>query len=202
MFSTLRSICGRWPAWLLIIGFGLYALPSVAQSKANCPWGAMLGGQFNLLSAHDHALLVRTRLTRSFDTNYNYLDRSAGGGQIQQAVVLLGYEWRLGERWSGGGIENVTFFGSSERTFQTGAFLRHCGHIGSDAMAIASGPVRPSSAAQLSMAGQSRCRSFISRSPAWSARVMAVMALLRSRTRPGSQDTSHRCWLPGAWRAV
>ena len=31
---------------------------------------------------------------------------------------------------------------------------------------------------------------------------MAVMALLRSRARPGSQDTSHRCWLPGARRAV
>ena len=28
------------------------------------------------------------------------------------------------------------------------------------------------------------------------------MALLRSRAGPGSQDISHRCSLPGAWRAV
>ena len=29
-----------------------------------------------------------------------------------------------------------------------------------------------------------------------------MIAVLRSRTRPGSQDTSHRSGLPGAWRAV
>src|SRR6266851_5110700 len=70
-----------------------------------------------------------------------------------------------------------------------------------DAAATASGPVRPSSAAQPWMCGQSRwpwCRSAL---PATSARIIAVMAVLRSRTWPGSQDTSHPFRL-GACRAV
>ena len=39
-------------------------------------------------------------------------------------------------------------------------------------------------------------------SAAMSARTIAVMAVLRSRVWPGSQDTSHCCWRPGACRAV
>jgi hypothetical protein len=31
---------------------------------------------------------------------------------------------------------------------------------------------------------------------------IAVMALLRSRWWPGSQDTTHVCWAPGTRRAV
>ena len=72
---------------------------------------------------------------------------------------------------------------------------------------VASGPVRPSSAAQLWMSGQSRwpwCRSC---SAAMSARIIAVMAVLRSRVWPGSQDTSQpfrpgvsgRCGRCGRW---
>src|SRR5580700_5749663 len=67
---------------------------------------------------------------------------------------------------------------------------------------IASGAVRPSSSAQLWMWGQSRCPSCRSGSAVVSARTIAVMALLRSRVWPGSQDTSHWCWRPGAGRAV
>src|SRR6266568_3590791 len=50
--------------------------------------------------------------------------------------------------------------------------------------------------------GQSRCPSRMSPSAMVSARIIAVIAVLRSRIWPGSQDTSHRCWGPGACRAV
>src|SRR5271166_3769744 len=73
---------------------------------------------------------------------------------------------------------------------------------GWEARAIASGPVRPSSAAQLWMCGQSRWPSWRSSSAVVSARIIAVMAVLRSRIWPGSKDTSHPCGWPGACRAV
>src|SRR5438552_8498400 len=73
---------------------------------------------------------------------------------------------------------------------------------GWEARLIASDSVRPSSSAQPWMKGQSWWRSFRPCSLVRSARVMAVMALLRSRARPGSQDTSHWCWLLDARRAV
>src|SRR5215831_16246649 len=60
-----------------------------------------------------------------------------------------------------------------------------------DARATASGPDRPSSAAQVSRNGQIGfwARS-AARLPAVWAMTMAVVAWLRSRVRPGSQDTS------------
>src|SRR5450759_3284817 len=67
---------------------------------------------------------------------------------------------------------------------------------------MASGAVRPSSAAQPSMWGQSRWPSCRSPWAAVSARIIAVMALLRSRTSPGSQEACHMYWQPGASRAV
>src|SRR5271156_1798443 len=67
--------------------------------------------------------------------------------------------------------------------------------------AIASGAVRPSSWAQLWMWGQRRWLSCRSGSVVVSARVMAVMAVLRSRVWPGSQDTSQP-FRSGACRAV
>ena len=73
---------------------------------------------------------------------------------------------------------------------------------GREARATVSDPVRPSSAAQPSMCGQSRWPSCRSASPAVSARIIAVMAVKRSMIWPGSQDTSHSCWRPGACRAV
>ena len=54
-----------------------------------------------------------------------------------------------------------------------------------DARVIASGPVRPSSAAQPWMCGQRRCPSCRSGSAAVSARIIAVMAVLRSRSLAG-----------------
>jgi len=66
---------------------------------------------------------------------------------------------------------------------------------------IASGAVRPSSSAQLWMCGQSWCPSWRPGSVVVSARVMAVMAVLRSRVWPGSQDTSQP-FRSGACRAV
>ena len=72
---------------------------------------------------------------------------------------------------------------------------------GWEALAIASGAVRPSSPAQLWMWGQSRCPSCGSCSAAVSARIIAVMAVLRSRLWPGSQDTSQP-FRSGACRAV
>ena len=68
--------------------------------------------------------------------------------------------------------------------------------------AMASEPVRPSSSAQLWMCGQRRCSSWMSCSPTMSARVMAVMAVLRSTCWPGSQDTSQPGWRSAACRAV
>ena len=72
---------------------------------------------------------------------------------------------------------------------------------GWDARATTLRPVRPSSAPQPWMWGQSRCPSGRSRSAAVSARVIAVIAALRSSSWPGSQDTSQPCLL-GACRAV
>jgi hypothetical protein len=66
------------------------------------------------------------------------------------------------------------------------------------ARAIASGAVRPGSAAQAGMRGQSRCPSGRSRSPTVSARSIAVP---RSRAWPGSRDTS-QLGPQGAWRAA
>lgn len=124
---TARPLAGR----LLVAGLALLPLmPATAQSKATLPWAAAAGGQFTYLSTHDHALLLRARVERSFEADYNSLGRPAGGGLAQQLTVLAGYEWRLGERWSGGLIENVTFDPGAFRTFRTGGFLRHCGHIG------------------------------------------------------------------------
>src|SRR5579859_2482368 len=51
------------------------------------------------------------------------------------------------------------------------------------------------------MAGQRRCPSARSFSALVSARVIAVMAALRSRVWPGSQDTSQP-FRSGVWRAV
>ena len=154
-------ISARFPLFALLplaALLALLALPGAAQSKFTYPWGATLGGQLNILTAHDHALLLRTRLDRSFDTDYNSLDRAAGGGQLQRAAVLLGYEWRLGERWSGGLIENMSFESGPARTFRTGGFLRHCGHIGSvqfrkrvlaEHLATAIGNLRPPGAGRI-----------------------------------------------------
>src|ERR1035441_4645613 len=73
---------------------------------------------------------------------------------------------------------------------------------GWESCAMASGAVRPRSAAQPSMWGQRRWASCRSAWAAVSARIIAVMVMLRSRIWPGSQDTSHWCWRPGASRAV
>src|ERR1039457_4958545 len=73
---------------------------------------------------------------------------------------------------------------------------------GWESCAMASGAVRPSSAAQPWMWGQSRWPSCRSPWAAVSARIIAVMVMLRSRIWPGSQDTSQRCARPGASRAV
>src|SRR5271165_611625 len=72
---------------------------------------------------------------------------------------------------------------------------------GWDALAIASGAVRPTSSAQPWTNGQSRWPSWRSCSAAVSARIIAVMAVLRSRIWPGSQDTSQP-FRSGACRAV
>jgi hypothetical protein len=116
---------------LISAALTLVSLYATAQSKATGPWSAMLGGQANYLSSHNHALLLRGQLERSFDTDFNALDKRTGGGQLQRAVALVGYEWLLSERWTGGLIEKVTFEPGPTRSFQTGGFLRHSGHIGS-----------------------------------------------------------------------
>ncbi len=104
---------------------------AAAQSKATGDWSAILGGQANYLSKRDNAFLLRGQLERSFETDFNALDKEGGGGQLQNASVLIGYEWLLSDRWTGGFIEKVRFDPYSTRTFSTGGFLRHCGHIGS-----------------------------------------------------------------------
>lgn len=133
MKSSAFSLCGvRRVGWLVAAGLALVVAPARAQSsKATFPWATIIGVQANYLTSRNHALLLRARLERSFDSDYNALDRSAGGGLAQRAVVLGGYEWRLSERWSGGLVEKITFDPGPTRTFQTGGFLRHCGHIGS-----------------------------------------------------------------------
>ena len=73
---------------------------------------------------------------------------------------------------------------------------------GWDMQVRASGAVRPSSAAQLSICGQSRCSACTSSAVTTSASTIAVIAELRSISRPGSQDTCHVCSWPGASRAV
>ncbi|MBC7447548.1 MAG: hypothetical protein H7330_05760 [Hymenobacteraceae bacterium] len=131
MFAALLSSCGRRSTALVAVGLTLLGAPAYAQSKAAFPWAASLGGQINFLTARDHALLLRTRLDRSFDTDYNALGRTTGGGPLQRVTVLAGFEWLLSERWSGGIIENFSFDPGPTRTFQSGGFLRHSGHIGS-----------------------------------------------------------------------
>lgn len=116
----------------LLLAYLLLGTGSVfGQSVAAFPWGMSLGGQINFLTPRAHAFLVRARADRSFDADYNALDKRTGGGQLQRAQVQLGFEWLLSERWSGGIIEKVSFEAGPTRVFQTGGFLRHCGHIGS-----------------------------------------------------------------------
>ena len=106
-------------------------LARAQASSATLPWSAAVGAHVNWLTPHDHALLLRVRLDRSFDAAYNNLDRSASNALLQRAVVLAGFEWRLNQRWSGGVVEKVSLDPGSTYTYQTGGFLRHCGHIGS-----------------------------------------------------------------------
>lgn len=114
--------------WLAAFLLLLPALAARAQSKATLPWNAWLGGQLNYLTAGDHAYLLRARVERSFDADYNAY---GPGDNLQRAVVQLGYERLLSARWTGGLVGKLTLDPGPTRTFYTGAFLRHCGHIGS-----------------------------------------------------------------------
>ncbi len=121
-----------WLWGMVFTGLAVAGSPGYAQSsKATFPWSAALGGQLAFVTPHANAILLRARLDRSFDTGYNALDRREGGGQLERATVLGGYEWLLSERWSGGFVEKIIFDPGPTRTFATGGFLRHCGHIGS-----------------------------------------------------------------------
>lgn len=127
----LRTYCNGWRAPLAAALACLPLLSHAQASKANYPWTASLGGQLNWLTAHDHALFFRTRLDRSLDSDFNNLSTPEGGDPLQRAVVIAGFEWRLGQRWTGGVVEKVTFDAGPTRIYQTGGFLRHYGHIGS-----------------------------------------------------------------------
>ncbi len=120
--------------WLLTPLCILVATAAQAQSKATFPWTAYAGAQLNYLTAAHHAALLRVRAERSFDRTYNGLlgadEATRAGGAFQRLIVQGGFEWLLNERWTGGVIEKINFDPAATRTFQTGAFLRHCGHIG------------------------------------------------------------------------
>lgn len=116
--------CGLWAA-LVFLAWG--EAQAQTTTHTTYPWTAYLGGQLNLLTSKHHALLLRARVQRSLDADYNAL----GGEQLQRAQVQAGYEWRLGQRWSGGLAEKIVFDPGDFRTFYTAGFLRHSGHIGS-----------------------------------------------------------------------
>ena len=124
----MRFACFRLLLPALVL---LTSVRGHGQSTADFPWGSALGGQFNFLTPRDHALLLRARADRSFDADYNALGDPRAGRLLQRAQVQIGYEWLLSERWSGGMIEKISFEAGPARAFQTGGFLRHCGHIGS-----------------------------------------------------------------------
>lgn len=121
----------KWLVALLLLPASITAR---AQSKATFPWTAYAGAQLNCLTAAHHVALLRVRAERSFDREYNGLlgadNANRTGGAFQRLMVQGGFEWLLNERWTGGVIEKINFDPASNRTFQTGAFLRHCGHIG------------------------------------------------------------------------